>query len=272
MGEGLSNRSMVRELLAHVVFRGVIRERTVEPYLRLFTALARKRRVRGVLLDISSGGGASVPSTDFYLGVKRLDSVKPVVASIGGIGASGAYLAAVGARRVVAYPESEVGSIGVVYPHLAVRGLLAKLGIEVDLLHQGEHKDAYQGLRPLSDVERTKLLAVMSESYRSFIHVVARERKMTNDAVGSLATGEFWSGTDALRLGLVDLLGDRETALAELSRLTGVPVEKRVRIEPPKPWLARVLGGAMESAAGEIAVRLDERLSEWAEGFPPFRR
>lgn len=263
---------MVRELLAQVVFRGVIRERSVEPYLRLLKAIGRKRRIRGVLLDISSGGGASVASTDFYLGVKRLDAVKPVVASIGGIGASGAYLAAVGARRVVAYPESEVGSIGVVYPHFAVRGLLSKLGVEVDLLHQGEHKDAYQGVRPLTDVERAKVLQVMGESYRSFIQVVARERRMSPEAVQTLATGEFWSGTEAQRLGLVDLLGDRETALAELSRITGVPSTKTVRVEPPRPWLSRMLGGAVESITGQVMAQVEDRLLDWGEGLGPFRR
>jgi protease IV len=231
----------MRELLAHVQFRGTIRERSVEPFLRLFAALRTKRRVRGVLFDISSGGGGSVPSTDLYLAVKRLNAVKPVVASIGSIGASGAYLAALGARRIFAYPESGVGSIGVIFPHIAIRPLLEKLGIQVELIHQGRHKDAYQGLRPLTDEERSKLQAVTEQNYRSFVETVARERHKSVDDVLPLATGEFWSGQQAYGLGLVDALGDREAALEELGRMTGVSTRRVVSIAPRRPFLERVL-------------------------------
>ncbi|HYA58303.1 MAG TPA: signal peptide peptidase SppA, partial [Thermoplasmata archaeon] len=66
----------MREILAQVPFRGSIRERSVEPYLRLLKGLRGRRRVKGVLLDISSGGGESIASMDLYLAVKRLDQVK----------------------------------------------------------------------------------------------------------------------------------------------------------------------------------------------------
>jgi protease-4 len=235
----------MRERLAHLQFRGTIQERRAEPFLAMLKALRAVRRVKGVLLDISSGGGADVPSNDLYLAVKRLDQVKPVVATIGSIGASGAYMMALGARKIYAYPDSAVGSIGVVMPHFAVRGLLQKLGVEVELVHSGRHKDAYQGLRTLSDEERTKLQAVSDDSYRNFVEIVARERRRSYAEIEPLATGEFWSGRRAMALGLVDTLGDREEALADLGRMTGVDVGKTVRIEPPRPFLERFLGGGI---------------------------
>ena len=243
----------MREWLAHVQFRGSIRERSVDPYLRILHALRERKRVKGVLLDISSGGGADIPSTDFYLAVKRLDQVKPVVASIGSIGASGAYMAALGARRVWAYPDSAVGSIGVIFPHFAVQGLLDKLGVRVELLHEGRHKDAYQGIRPLTDEERTKLQAVAADSYNSFVELVARERKRSADDIRPLATGEFWSGKRAFQLGLVDALGDREAALEELARMTGVSAARTALVTPPVPFMARFFSGGLSSVTSSLA-------------------
>jgi protease-4 len=252
----------MRDRLAHLTFRGTIRERSVEPYLRLLHALRGRRRVKGVLLDISSGGGEAIASMDFYLAVKRLDAVKPVFASIGSLGASGAYMAALGARRIFAYPESAVGSIGVIFPHVAARDLLRRLGISVEFLHVGVHKDAYQGYRPLTEEERSKLLAVAQESYDVFVDLVARERKRPPEEMRALATGEFWSGTRSLQLGLIDALGDREAALEELSRATGVSVRKTLRIAPPRAFLDRMLSGGANAVAGGFSSRLQESLED----------
>ncbi len=261
MGRSAVGRSM-RELLAHVSFRGPIRERTVEPYVRLLKGLRSRKRVKGVLFDISSGGGEVVASSDLFLAVKRLDAVKPVYASIGGIGASGGYLAALGARRIFAYPESLLGSIGVIYPHIAVRELLRRLGISVELLHVGEHKDAFQGYRDLNDVERAKVQALAQEDYDAFVRTVAEARKRPLEEIRALATGEVWTGSRALALGLVDGLGDREAALEELARSVGVASRRTVRAAPPRSlWDRMVVGGAMGISAA-IADRASEAVAD----------
>jgi protease IV len=252
----------MRERLAVVPFRGTIRERSVQPYLSLFRELRRRARYKGVLLDLSSGGGESIASVDLYLAVKRLDQVKPVYAAIGSIAASGAYLAALGARRIFAYPESAVGSIGVVLPHIAVRELLHRLGISVELLHAGEHKDAYQGYRPLTDVEREKLQALVQEGYEEFVGLVARERKQPVETIRALATGEVWTGRKALALGLVDALADREEALAALAGATGVPVEKAVRVGPPRGFLDRLLNGRGPVYGGGLSGWLHDSVED----------
>lgn len=262
---------MVGPVNAHIKFRGSISERSVEPYLRMLKFVREKSKFKGLLFDISSGGGGEVPSTDLYLAIKRVALAKPVVASIGSVGASGGYMASLGAQKIYAYEGSAVGSIGVVMPHIAVKGLLEKLGVDVELLHQGRHKDAYQGLRPLTDEERTKLLKVGEVSYNSFVEVVAKERKKSRDDILKLATGEFWSGRQALQLGLVDLIGDRETALEDLSRMSGVPRERTVEIVPPRSLGERLfgnfLGGPSEmvgSAVGRgVRVALEETLQDW---------
>ena len=238
----------------------------MEPLLRRLEEVRRRPRFRGLLLDISSGGGEVVASQDLYLGVKRVSATKPVVASVGSLAASGAYLAALGAHRIFAYEESQVGSIGVVFPHIAVQGLLDRLGIQVEMLHQGRHKDAYQGLRALTDEEREKLSRVTDVIYQSFIDTVARERRMAREKVMELATGEFWTGRQALSLGLVDALGDRESAWEELARSTGISSRRRFELSPPRALLERLLGGPLASfgrGMGEgFGASLGERVTE----------
>lgn len=262
----------MRELLAHVVYRGPIRERTVEPFVRLFERIGRKRRIKGVLLDVSSGGGEVVPSKDLYLAVRRLDATTPVVASIGGVGASGAYLAALGARKVYAYPESIVGSIGVVYPHVAVRDLLRRLGIAVDLVHAGVHKDAFQGYRPLTEEERGLVQALADEDHARFIEAVAAARHRSVEEIRPLATGEVWSGSRAAALGLVDALGDRQAALEELGRLTGVSTRRTVRIEPPRSFFERLVASGSSTIATAVTNGLRASFEEGLGDVAPWLR
>lgn len=252
----------MRELLAMVSFRGTIRERSVEPFLGLLHALRNRRRIKGVLFDISSGGGGSVSSYDLFAAVKRLDRVKPVYASIGAVGASGGYMAALGARKVFAYPDSAVGSIGVIAPHIAVQGLLEKLGISVELIHQGRHKDAYAGLRPLTDEERELALRRTGEGYRQFVALVAQARQRPVSEIEALATGEVFSGVEAHRRHLVDALGDREDALEALAAATGVRASKTVRVSPRRPFLERALSGVVYSAAPGLSASLHDSVED----------
>lgn len=256
---------MVGGILAHVRFRGTIRERSVEPYLKLFELIREKRKVKGMLLDVSSGGGDVVASSDLYSGVKRVAATKPVVATVGSVAASGGYMAVLGANKIFAHEESDVGSIGVFIPHLVAKGLLDKLGIKVELLHYGRHKDAYQGLRDLTEEERNKVMKVAEVGYNSFIDLVAKERKKPRSVVAELATGEYWSGSQALALGLVDAMGDRYAALEELARMTGIPARKRVELVPPRPFLERLLAGPMSSVSSSLASAVHASVEESLE-------
>ncbi len=252
----------MRELLAQVPFRGTIRERTVEPYLRLLRDLRGRRRVKGVLLDLSSPGGEVVASTDLFLAVQRLNAVKPVYASVGAVAASGGYHVALGARKIFAYPESQIGSIGVLYPHLAARDLVRRLGLSLELVHAGEHKDAFFGYRPFTDAERAKVQSIVQDDYEAFVATVAGARRRPVEEIRALATGEFWSGTRALALGLVDAIADRETALEELAASVGVPSRKTVRVTPPRPWLERVFTGGAAAFTGAFSSRLREAVED----------
>jgi ClpP class serine protease len=100
-------------------------------------------------------------------------------------------------------------------------------------------------------------MAVAQEGYDEFVQLVAAERKRPAEEIRALATGEFWSGRRALALGLIDALGDRETALAALSESVGVPVRKTLRLSPPRPFIDRILSGGAHSTGG-LSVRVHD--------------
>jgi protease-4 len=104
-----------RQRIAVVEIFGTIGGRVKSPvFERVFNEVRKSKRVKAVVLDIDSPGGA-VPASDYlYRSVERLAREKPVVASIRGTGASGAYLICCAAQKIVATPGSIVGSIGVI--------------------------------------------------------------------------------------------------------------------------------------------------------------
>lgn len=212
--------------------------RTVE---HLESALADSQ-VKAVVLRIETPGGAVGASQEIYEAIRKTDSVKPVVASIVNIGASGGYYAAVGARVVFANPGSLTGSIGVITQTMDAHLLLEKIGLAQETIKSGEFKDAGSPFRPMSDRERALFQAMIDDVYGQFREVVASRRKLSAGALDTLADGRILSGRQAHAAGLVDSLGSFSRAIAcarTLARLApDAPVEKD---EPKQPLMRRLL-------------------------------
>jgi protease IV len=219
---------------------------SVQPstYVPLIDAVRRSRRVRGLLLDVDSPGGAAAASAELHAAVRRLAETKPVVAYIRSAGASGAYYIASAANRIVAMPDAFVGSIGV----------------EIAVQKSGRLKDMLQPWRAPTPEEEEKLQALLDEVYEGFIGAVARGRRLSEDQVRELATGEVFTARRADGLGLVDQLGDMEAALDVASELAGVPRRAPVQIRPRRPFLRRVFGGANEDLAARLVDEVESRL------------
>ena len=179
-------------------------------------------RVKAVVLRIDSPGGTVAASEEISAYVEQC--TKPVVASIGDVGASGAYMIASQADEIWAMPGSSVGSIGVISEIPNVAGLLDDVGVEFQTITAGEYKDAGTPFRPLTDKERSLIKGEVDEAYDQFIDIVARGRDMERDRVEKLATGWAWSGAKAKKLGLVDQIGTYRDALdsaAKLGKISG---------------------------------------------------
>ncbi len=231
--EGTAVGSLFRESRLGICYvRGTIMDasRTVA-WLR---ELRDDASVKGVLVRINSPGGAVAPSQELYSAVKRLAEHKPVVVSMGTAAASGGYYIAVAADYIVANPSSLTGSIGVKMELANMEGLMEKLGVGRTALTSGALKDAGTPFRPMTEKDRAYLQGLVADMYEQFIEAVVKGRRMSDAAVRAVADGRALTGRQAYLLGLVDELGDMETAQRKLAQLADVPTDTPYVEEPPE--------------------------------------
>jgi protease-4 len=228
-------------------------------WIELVRRLRESRRVPAVVLDIDSPGGSATASDDMFLALERLAAKKPLVAAIRGTGASGSYLAAMAARTIVAQPHAVVGSIGVISAGPRLPRLLERLGVSVSENRAGRLKGMGAPWRDETDEERAKEQAIVDAFYDAFVGRVARSRRLTDDQVRELATGEVWLGEQARELGLVDEIGDLERAVELAAAAAGVPARSApVRLR--RPLLERLAGRFGASLAAAVADEIEARL------------
>lgn len=215
-----------------------------------------------MVVDIDSPGGLATASDDLFLGLQRLAAKKPLVAAIRGMGASGAYLAAVAAHRIIANPTAVVGSIGVINAVPRLPRLLDRLGVGVSEHTAGSLKGMGAPWRDESGPEAAKEQGIVDAIYDSFVGRVAAARKLSRERVLELATGEVWLGQDAMELGLVDEIGDLERAVEVAAEMARVPA-KASAVRSRRPLVGRLIDrfttGLARSLADEIEIRLGDR-------------
>jgi protease-4 len=226
--------------------------------VELLRHLRESRRVPAVVLDIDSPGGAATASDDLYLAIRRLAEVKPVVAAIRGVGASGAYLAALGARRIFANPVGVVGSIGVISAGPRAPRLLDRIGVSVEEVRAGRLKGMGAPWRDDTDEERAKEQALVDAFYEAFVDRVAESRGLSKNRVRELATGEVWLAPQARELGLIDEIGDIERAVEVAAELGGVP-PRAAPVRLRRPFLLRLVDRFAMRLASSIADQIEMR-------------
>ncbi|MFD2717645.1 signal peptide peptidase SppA [Hymenobacter monticola] len=183
-----------------------------------FAEAIRKARldekVKAVVLRINSPGGSSLASDIIYREVLLTKKVKPIIASMSDVAASGGYYIAMACDTIVAHPNTITGSIGVFGVLPNIQPLLAdKLGITVDRVTTGKFSDLPTITRPLSEFEKRTLQAEVNRIYADFTSKAAQGRRMPVERLRRLASGRVWSGLEAKGNGLVDVLGDYQDAL-----------------------------------------------------------
>jgi len=197
--------------------------------LRTLRELAEDGRVKALLLRIDSPGGTVVASEELYRQVRAIAERIPVVAVLGQTAASGGYMVALGADRIVAREGTVTGSIGVLMQTADVSGLLRKLGVSMEQIRSVPLKAVPNPLEPLTDEGRRAVREIIEDMHAMFVGMVAERRRLDADRALRVSDGRVYTGRQALPLGLVDELGGEDAALDWLAKERGVPRDMPVR-------------------------------------------
>jgi len=181
--------------------------------------------VKAIVLRIESPGGAVAPAQEIYEEVRKAVAKKKVLVSMGSVAASGGYYIASPATKIIANPGTLTGSIGVIMEIPNIEGLMNKLGIKTEVVKSGRHKDIASIFRGIGKGEREILQGVLDNIHEQFIQAVAEGRKMLPDDVRKIADGRVFTGEQALKVGLIDELGNLEDTVQAAAKLVGIKGE-----------------------------------------------
>ena len=227
--------------------------------------LAKDDNVKAVVLRINSPGGSAFASEQMWHNIKVLAKKKPVVVSMGGVAASGGYYIAAGADYIFAEPTTITGSIGIfgMIPD-ASELLTNKLGLKFDVVNTNKMSDFGNMSRPFNAEEGQRLQTHIEEGYTLFMTRVADARKKTLAQVDSIGQGRVWTGTQALKLGLVDKLGSLQDAINYAASKAKLKEGYAVVGYPEVlPWYAQLAVNTAEEQA--FAGRLRSLLGDFYE-------
>ncbi|MDD4877428.1 MAG: signal peptide peptidase SppA [Candidatus Nanoarchaeia archaeon] len=184
---------------------------------KILKGLEENNRVKGIILDISSGGGEAGASKTIYDLVRKVK--KPKVAYVNSLCASGAYMTACGCDEIIVAEDALIGSIGVIMNKFVVKELMEKIGVKLEVIKSKEEKDFMSMFRELRPEERQHLEYLVKRHHERFVNLVYESRqekagdRMTKSQLEGYANGYVWDGIDAAKMGLVDRTGTLRTAI-----------------------------------------------------------
>lgn len=221
-------------------------------------AIAKDKKISGCLLRLDSPGGAAGTSEEIYQAVKYIAKHKPVVASIGNLGCSGAYLIACGANKIIATKMAMVGSIGVIMMIPNISKAKDKLGIDMVTIKSGKMKDIGNMFRDMSEEERAFIQDLSNECHRDFIHIVEEGRKQLQEGYKDLLDGRILSPSTALKYGFIDEIGTYYDAKKVMADMLHTDVKKLNIIKDKKK--AGLIGKLLALSSDNITSMVADKI------------
>lgn len=231
-----SNQEYAKEKIAVVYAQGEIgmeqSANTIGPELaKTIRKVRQDNKIKAIVLRVNSPGGSALTSDIIWREVELAAKTKPLIVSMGNVAASGGYYISCAADTIVAEPTTLTGSIGIFGMFFSGEKLIKdKIGINTNTVKTNEHSDfggSYPlplpiSSRPLTTYERNVLQNYVNQGYETFLSRVIAGRGLSHDELHAIAQGRVWTGEDAQKIGLVDVLGGLEDAIQIAARNAGV--------------------------------------------------
>lgn len=208
--------------------------------------------VKAIVLRVDSPGGSAAASDILWRELDLAAKVKPVVISMGNYAASGGYYISAPGTKIYADPMTISGSIGVFGLIPDVSKLFEqKLGLTTEIVNTNKNSDFPSIYRPMNSYEKELMQMNIEKIYNDFVSKVASGRKMSSESVDSIGQGRVWSGTSALKIGLVDEIGGLKDAIKGAANLAGIEsysIRELPVIEDPYTRILSQLGGEVKTS------------------------
>ena len=221
LGSSTGKRSLsLGDHVGVVTVEGVLRDS--QDIVRQVEEFSRDEGIKAVVVRIDSPGGGVTPSQEIYDSLVELKTKKKIVVSMGSVAASGGYLIACAADKIVANPGTITGSISAIMHFANAEELLKKIGLKSSTVKSGKFKDIGSPTRPMTPEEKALIQALVDDTYDQLLDVIARDRKIPKEALRKIADGRVFTGRQARKLGLVDDLGGMDYAVRLAGKISGI--------------------------------------------------
>ncbi len=204
-----------RPHVAHVTISGLITDN--DELLERLAKIEKNDAVKAVVVSISSPGGTTYGGERIFKAIRAIAAKKPVVSDVRTLAASAGYMIATAGDMIIAGDSSITGSIGVIFQYPQVKPLLDKLGVSMEEIKSSPLKAEPSPFHPASEEAKAMINNMIVDSYGWFVDLVADRRKLPREEVLKLADGTIFTGRQALKVKLIDQLGDDKDIRAYLA-------------------------------------------------------
>jgi protease-4 len=214
----------------------------------LLERVRKSSHVKAVVVTVDSPGGTTAGGEALYEDLRELSKAKPVAAVFGTAATSAAYLAGIATDYIVARGNTITGSVGVIFQWAEVSDLLSKLGVKVDEVRSGPLKAQPSPFGPASEEAKRLTEELVKESQAWFVGLVSERRKGVVSSLDDIKTGKIYTGRQALQIGLIDAIGDEQTAIKWFTDVRKVTPGLKVQTWKPKSssefgWFRSAISG-----------------------------